>query len=337
MLDLIDGGLADLDAGDFVSSEAVSWLSETPIRNDALLANVRANMARDLPRIHRAAAHDETFAFVGGGPSLARCLDGLKRRQAGDAAFKVWTSGLTAKYLQDNGVKPWGYLNVDPKPHMAEYIATADPGCRFFLASCSDPAVFEVVKGRRVWMAHVPQGQEDIALALSEPGTPFIAGGSTTPLRWTILAYVLGCRDFDLFGLDSSFEIEDGAYAYEKRSMEPLFPVETEDGRRFLTTRILAGQADAFCRLVREMMTLDPRVNFTFHGDGLLPHLIRLMSEAHPQGDHDMATMKTEVPQDSSSYGKTRPMPASVEAKDQPMSSLTKGKGPTANRPGMMD
>lgn len=45
--------------------------------------------------------------------------------------------------------------------------------------------------------------------------------------------------------------------------------------------------------------------------------------------------MKTEVPQDSSSFGKTRPTPKGPEMKDQPMSSITKGKGATQNRPGM--
>lgn len=52
--------------------------------------------------------------------------------------------------------------------------------------------------------------------------------------------------------------------------------------------------------------------------------------------------MKTEMPQDSSSFGKTRPMPSSIgrgtnEMKDQPMSSVTKGKGANSSRPGMLD
>lgn len=48
---------------------------------------------------------------------------------------------------------------------------------------------------------------------------------------------------------------------------------------------------------------------------------------------------KDQMPQDSSSFGKKRPSPSSVtksgEAKDQPMSSLTKSKPASNNRPGM--
>ena len=49
--------------------------------------------------------------------------------------------------------------------------------------------------------------------------------------------------------------------------------------------------------------------------------------------------MKNEVSQDSSSFGKIRPTPQSTvkaqEMKDQPMSSVTKGKGSNGSRPGM--
>lgn len=255
-------GLRDLT---YIAANKLEWASDLPIPPLDICNNVSINRQRDVPRIKPVGVVSEPFVFAGGGPSLD--LDAVFSHSG-----KVFTSGLTLKHMVDHGYKPWAHMTIDPKPHMVGYLDPKPVDIRYFVSSAADPAVFEALDGFNVWMLHTPSNVgEDFD---GEPLHTQINGGTTTPLRALTLGYALGFREFHFHGCDSS--LADGHYAYPKQTDGGTFEVETSDGRTFATTGLLAHQAHQFDHQVAGMQRFDPTVSVTFHGDGLLPHMMRL-------------------------------------------------------------
>lgn len=260
----------------FWRSDCLPWPSDkNAVPNERIRENIRANMARDVPRFRAMPFHDGVFVYVGGGPSVNRYLDEIRERD--DAT--VFTSGKTIGHLVRHGIVPWGYLNVDPKPHVAGYLDPAPDETRYFIASLSDPAMFDRLADRQVWMIHAPAAADDVELYQQDPEPVLIQGGTTTPLRAITLAYAMGYRQIEFYGVDSSFE--DAPYAYDKATAVTFLAgeVETLDGRKFRTSPVWAQQVEEFDVQVAEWLEADHGLRFVFHGDGLLPHLMRLHNE----------------------------------------------------------
>lgn len=258
--------------GESWPSDALPWGAPNPVPNEQIRENVRVNVARDVPRVRPVEGHgDGTFIFVGGGPSLKGCLDDLRARQ-NEFGATIFTSGKTLAYLVENGVTPWGWVNVDSKPHIVDYLDPMPVETRYFIASLSDPAMFDRLKDRAVWMFHAPVNADEMDLF---DNSVLINGGPTTPLRALTLAYVLGYRRIEFYGVDSSFEEKNALYAYDKHIPQDIRRAEC-NGRTFLTTEVWARQAEYFDVEVAEWLRHDPSLRFVFHGDGLVQEIMRL-------------------------------------------------------------
>lgn len=256
-------------------SDDLPWPAKNALPDETIRANIVANLARDVPRFKPMPAHDGTFVFVGGAPSVNDYLDEIRERQK-DAT--VFTSGKTIEHLCQNDIVPWGYINVDPKKHVAYYINPIPDETRFFISSVSDPVMFSRLAGKMVWVIHTPTNANELDLYETEKDPFLIQGGVTTALRAMTLAYAMGYRQIEFYGVDSSFT--DSAYAYEKVVPNQITcEVETVDGQQFLTTPVWAMQAEAFDKQVAEWLEADESLRFLFHGNGLLPHLMRLHNE----------------------------------------------------------
>lgn len=93
-----------------------------------------------------------------------------------------------------------------------------------------------------------------------------IGGGSTGASRAIMLAYGLGYRKFQLFGLDSSFD-GDAVHAYSQAKYANTIDVTCGD-EVFKTSPQLLGQAEDFKLLFPDFMQAGCEI--TVHGKGLL-------------------------------------------------------------------
>ncbi len=102
-----------------------------------------------------------------------------------------------------------------------------------------------------------------------------VSGGYATFFRAVSIGVILGFRDFELFGIDSSFEESSHVDGYKVANIEPKITVwgtdpRTDSRREFTTQGGLAFQANefiSFCKANQEGLSL--RV----HGDGLVRYL----------------------------------------------------------------
>ena len=210
--------------------------------------------------------HDLTLSVMAGGPSLARTWQQAEGRLIAVNGVHDW--------LVDRGTIPWACCLLDADPRMADLVTPRDDVI-YFVASMSDPAVFDRMKGRHVvlWHASGPAGAE---LALARSAYMAVGGGTTVAVRCLTLGYVLGFRRFRFFGLDSSYE--DGvSHAYQ----HDLLPTVTvaAGNREFVTQVGFAKQALDFCEIMDNfesgMLTGKPEhLDVEVIGDGLLPTLI---------------------------------------------------------------
>jgi hypothetical protein len=245
---------------------AQSFKRGNPVPDERILANIRVNQARALPWLPAVKQHDDIMLFAAGGPSLALYLDEIRRRVA-EPNIHLWTSAGTHDYLIKNGIVPRGFFQLDPKPSVARYLQKPHPDVLYVVSTGCDPAIFDALKGHRVLLAHCPTGAGEETVC--EGDHVRINGGSSTPLRCVTLAFVLGFQTMEFYGLDACVQ-EGRDYAYDKSAGTGKVTVETPDGRKFLTTKVLMEQAEDFRRVLEEF---GEHMSFVVHGDGLISHL----------------------------------------------------------------
>lgn len=149
------------------------------------------------------------------------------------------------------------------------------PGVAYYVSSYCAPAIFEQLQGYRQVLWHpycAPEGYQQ-AIAEYFPGEFMVAGGFCTFFRSITIATILGYRDLELFGVDSSFEGSshvDGYALADKEARISIWGANPDGLRRFTTQGGLAFQASEFldyCKFNQAGLRL------RIHGDGLLRYL----------------------------------------------------------------
>jgi len=247
---------------------------------EALEANVRSAMARDLPWFDTAPEHDGHICIVGGGPSLADTLPELKWRQS--IGQKVWALNGSAKYLAEKGVTIDALVMADARPENRKFLGGwCSPNVEYLIASQCDPEVFDFDRGARVTLWHVNSGGMAEILK-DERARPvhLIGGGSTVGLNAIVLAFAAGYRKIHLYGFDSSYS-DDQHHAYKQplndgdRVLDALC-----NDRKFKATAWMAQQVNEFRDLVPGLVA-DGCI-ITVAGDGMLQTMARAMAENMP-------------------------------------------------------
>lgn len=225
-------------------------------------ANRDANCARGLPSVRKDGTRDKRVAIVGYGPSLADTWPLIQNGKF-DA---VWTVSKAHDFLIARGVVPTHHTDTDYREHKVGYNALFQRPVKYFMATQVHPLYFDVLAGQDVHLFHVvqPDGGTFDNRYFKQP-VMFDAG-----LQAAKLAYELGYRDQDWFGMDASAR---GAqtHAGPHEGLPPEFiEVEVAGEPRMLTT-LLFRQA-LFCE---KMLRETPRMQVKIHGDGALRPLLQ--------------------------------------------------------------
>jgi hypothetical protein len=211
-------------------------------------ANLKANLARGLPVLTQVVPeHDRPLLVVGSGPSVSGLIEYIKNWK-GD----VWAINGAYDYLLSHGLICEGFFGIDPLPELADYVRNANEYTTFYLASTSEA---------------FPEGHQ------------MVYGGTTAVTRAPFLALVLGYRDINMIGVDSSYDKERGQYCYQwgtyKTDIAEMTIPVTIDGKEIFFTEI------GLCKQIAQLGTMltafnrDGKEHLKIHPAGLMGAFMR--------------------------------------------------------------
>ena len=228
-------------------------------------------VARGLPRVIQRKKRKGKVAVVGSGPSVTNCVDILK-----DFDGEIWGINRSFEWMRHRGIKPTGFLGIDPEWFLSECLIETPADVTYYLASQVHPGVFDKLKDHnvRLWF-----------MADSEVKQPFgayeIYGGTSCLTRAPNLAYALGYRDVHIFGGDSSYTHKTHVHGGEI----PEGSVKAEVGGIVYTTnKPMMSQACEFVEQMPEWARGKDPIQVTIYGEGLMQ---AMLAEAYQSGNYE--------------------------------------------------
>lgn len=231
---------------------------------------------RHLPQLE---PHTGKCAIVGAGPTVKDYLNEIKAIRGNDFN-SVMTLNAAHDWLIKQGIKPRIHVIFEDDNPDVQTVLGGLPHkeVTYYIASHCPETIFKQLEGynRVLWHPFMAPQEYQQAIARWFPGEFMVCGGYATFFRTMAIATILGFRDFDLFGLDSSYE-EDSSHIddYPTVSEEPKINIygrhpTTNEIRQFSTKGGLAFQANEFVEFCKvNQAGLKLRV----HGNSLLRYL----------------------------------------------------------------
>ena len=234
---------------------------------EQLEANITVNAARDLPWVQFAPAHERKVVLCGGGPSLKDHIEEIRALQ--DSGAVVFAMNAASRFLREQGISVDAQVMADAKP---ETITLFDAGAKHhYIASQCAPGMFEQDGHFTLWHLAIDEDMDRLFPADKRKagGYALIGGGAAVGNSALCVAYVLGYREFDLFGYDSSHD-KGESHAYDQ-PMNQFIPTVDVDwaGKTYRTSVAMKAQAEKFQLTARAM--LEEHCVIRVHGTGLLP------------------------------------------------------------------
>jgi uncharacterized Rossmann fold enzyme len=235
--------------------------------DETLFANMDAAIARGYPQIKEAQpAKTGAILLVASAPSVKGQLELIKKMKA--AGSPIVAIKGAHDWLIDNGVIPDYALAIDPQEHRIAFYKP-QPNVHYMIASQCHPAMFDNLEGCQVtlWHPYVKKGQD------RPKNCMLIGGGTTSGLRAISLFYVLGYRQFELFGFDSCNDGELLRVNGEGlKDGDKLIEVKIDpQGETFYCNTAMALQAEHFQTYYDYL----PDATFNGHGRGLIQAIIK--------------------------------------------------------------
>lgn len=211
---------------------------------------------------------DRPCVIVGSGLSAVPLLEEIRARQAGGEEI-VAVKGAH-DWLVKNGVIPRVAVAMDPQQSRAKCFKRRTKGVRYLCGSQMHPATWDYLRRYEVLIWHSRIGVEQE----SRPGWAdrvIFPCCSTSGHSAIALLYVLGRRNFHLYGFDSSFHRGQPLKINLKRAPREEQTVEVCVGKkRFLTTTEMALQAAEICPLLQQL----PDIKVEAYGEGYYQALL---------------------------------------------------------------
>lgn len=268
---------------DFKTSELKTQYCVTLAQRDEQIAE---NIRRIPGRIEYRGDTDEPIAVVAYGPSLLDTWQGIRKFK------KIITCSGALPFLVERGIIPTWHIEVDPRPHKATLFGVPHPEVEYLLASCTHPAVFNLLDQydcKKVKLWHIFADEQ----FRPEQSYPFpknewmFTGGSNAGMRAMVIARFLGYWDQTVFGLDSSFAPDRSQHAgFHPKEFDSVMVVPTPYGS-YLSNPAMIQAARIF---IHEIMQL-PNLKLSLRGDGLTQATLREHVDKGAQFHHTKRTM----------------------------------------------
>jgi hypothetical protein len=257
----------------FPSSKIYVW---EDIREKRLARLKYASEQGIKPLIH-VKPHWGSAIIVGGGPLVVNFVNDIKRLSENPYGIVCSLNGAH-QWLINQGITPNIHVLFEDDIECVEDSLGGPPckGTVYYICSHCDQNIFNQLKDHKRVIWHpdldIPEYREAIYNLF--PGQFLVQSGYVTFFRTLSLAIILGFKDFDLFGVDCSFDGEsDHLEGYKWADREEKINMwgrddRTNELRHFRSNGSLAYQAYEFLNFC-DTHTVGLRV----HGDSLLRHI----------------------------------------------------------------
>lgn len=225
--------------------------------------NIRANVARGLPKYAPVKVHDRKVAIVGYGPSLLETWEQLK-----DFDGDIWTTSKAHDFLVERGIVPTFHTDIDYREHKAGFIKRVNGETRYIIATQVHPKYLDNllshpdVDVELFHTGHDGHPQQEPGRGYPEINPMYDAG-----LQLARMAYRAGYRQQEWFGLDASLA-NGQSHAGPHEGVLGSAPGGDVlvSGRVYASNGLLIRQA-LFCE---RFLCKYPFLVATIHGDGML-------------------------------------------------------------------
>lgn len=241
--------------------------------DEELFEHMRLALMRGLPEIEWNFPHDAIAVMVASGPSVLGQLDSIrKERERGRPIVAIKGAH---DLLVENGIVPDYAVAIDPQEDRWTCFMHKRPSVRYMIPSQCHPAMFDYLHDMQVflWHPYIKKGQN------YPPDRILVAGGTTTGLRAITLFYIMGFRQFELYGYDSC--LKDGVLRFNGSiptgKQSQAIPVVV-GGETFMCNPAMAAQAKEFERCYDVM----PDAAISAHGGGLIAKIIETRAALKP-------------------------------------------------------
>jgi hypothetical protein len=176
--------------------------TKNSIPNEQIHSHIKENQSLIKNWIMECELNDEEIVVVSAGPQMIP-EDVLEDYNSGK---KIIAVKHALGPLERAGIKPWGCILLDPRPHVLDFVDDPDKDVLWFVASQVDPKVTMklLAHGCEVWGYHAAVGAEEGLLTSLQPHS-VVSGGSATATRGLYVLRHLGFHNFKLFGYDLCF------------------------------------------------------------------------------------------------------------------------------------
>lgn len=275
--------------------------------DDVVWGQIKENVRRCTPRLTFSRA-----CIVGGGPSIADHIRALAlRKQAGWHIFAL--NAAHDWLIREAAIVPTHHVMYDSRAFMADMVRNWRSDVHYYVSSQCHPSIFDALaKAPRVTMFHSANYADSVEFfSAREPGQIVLGGAPTVGMQALNLMVVLGYRQVELYGYDSSHR--DGArHAYRQAQNEDqpnrLFVL---DGNEYCTSAPMAQQAQYFSDMFLSWRDCGMSINVV--GDGLLPAMWRKLTGQSSGGLEAREAAKYEAVWRHPRYRKYSPGAVAVE------------------------
>lgn len=238
--------------------------------DEEIFNNIRQNSRLPKKWINYSEPHGKTAILCGSGPSIADNLDDIRRLSAEGGV--IFAMNGSARYLSDNGIIPDYQVILDARIETADLIG---PAKKHLFASQSHPECFKRAPDADIWQLQVA-GIDDVLPDYEEPYS-LVGGAASVGNTTTCLAYVMGFRDYQIFGYDSSQK--DGnshAFRQQMNDGDPCAYVDF-NGKTYIVSLTMKLQAEKFQETAANLIALGCTIKV--NGTGLLPDMFNAERE----------------------------------------------------------
>lgn len=233
---------------------------------------VRANIRRQHPQATIWPANDYKAMLLCGGPSLEQYVSVIKRKRT--RGWKLFTVNGTHEWAQDHGMEPSAQIMLDARAHNARFVARPVKKCRYFIEAQCHGSVFDALEGRdvHIWhSANCGKKERTILNRYHRNRVSYVNGGTSVGTRAICLAYMLGVRTLDIYGMDGCL-IKGKHHAYEQPENDGQAIHVVRVGRKqFQLHPWMVKQLDEWLQLPA---LLPDDFNLRMHGPGVLAYVL---------------------------------------------------------------
>lgn len=247
--------------------------------HDLIYDQIKKNIRRQLPQVAYYPPAPYLSMLLCGGPSLNKYRAEVLYRRI-QQGWKLFTVNGTYNWALDQGLLPSVQIIMDARPLNAEFVRQPIHSCKYMLCSQVHGDVFDALKGYDVhlWHGGAPSNVEKRTLdRFYMKRWQVVYGGTSVGLRAIMLAYMIGMRHLDVYGLDGCLDRKGRHHAYPQAQNDHRVVYVVRVGRRKF--RMHGWMLKQFDEWLQFAPTIPDDYRLTIHGDGAIAYVTNLTAK----------------------------------------------------------